>query len=140
MIATRVSVKHHFECRPKLARSGRHTFYRLLNLARSTGKHMRHLFPDDAACSGHGRRCQLGVFDLVNEQTLRGGGESHAGNGREDRRNETEKKVLFALNEDWLAKRREEPIDPAMPIIDPHHHLWDRGSRYLLDDLKHDII
>ena len=52
---------------------------------------------------------------------------------------ETEKKVLFAINEDWLAKRREEPIDPAMPIIDPHHHLWDRGSRYLLDDLKHDI-
>lgn len=52
---------------------------------------------------------------------------------------ETEKKVLFAIDEDWLAKRREEPIDPAMPIIDPHHHLWDRGSRYLLDELKHDI-
>ena len=45
---------------------------------------------------------------------------------------EIEKKVLFAINEDWLAKRREEPIDPAMPIIDPHHHLWERGSRYLL--------
>jgi predicted TIM-barrel fold metal-dependent hydrolase len=52
---------------------------------------------------------------------------------------ETEKKVLFAINEDWLAKRREEPIDPAMPIIDPHHHLWDRGSRYLLEELKCDI-
>ena len=52
---------------------------------------------------------------------------------------ETEKKILFAINEDWLALRREEPIDPAMPIIDPHHHLWDRGSRYLLDELKYDI-
>ncbi len=52
---------------------------------------------------------------------------------------ETEKKVLFAVNEDWLAKRIEEPIDPAMPIIDPHHHLWDRGSRYLFDEIKRDI-
>jgi L-fuconolactonase len=50
-----------------------------------------------------------------------------------------EKKILFAINEDWLAERREDPIDPAMPIIDPHHHLWDRGSRYLLDEIKQDI-
>jgi predicted TIM-barrel fold metal-dependent hydrolase len=52
---------------------------------------------------------------------------------------ETEKKILFAINEDWLSLRHEQPIDPAMPIIDPHHHLWDRGSRYLLDELKRDI-
>jgi predicted TIM-barrel fold metal-dependent hydrolase len=26
-----------------------------------------------------------------------------------------------------------------MPIIDPHHHLWDRGARYLLEELKRDI-
>jgi predicted TIM-barrel fold metal-dependent hydrolase len=53
---------------------------------------------------------------------------------------ETEKKVLFDVREDWLAKRREEPIDPAMPIIDPHHHLWERGgARYLLHDIKADI-
>jgi predicted TIM-barrel fold metal-dependent hydrolase len=53
---------------------------------------------------------------------------------------EHEQKVLFALDEAWLAKRREDPIDPAMPIIDVHHHLWERGgARYLLDDLKRDI-
>jgi hypothetical protein len=52
---------------------------------------------------------------------------------------EMEKKILFAISEDWLAQRREDPIDPAMPIIDPHHHLWDRGSRYLLDEIKQDI-
>jgi L-fuconolactonase len=52
---------------------------------------------------------------------------------------ETEKKILFAIDEDWLALRYEEPIDPAMPIIDPHHHLWDRGSRYLLEEMKQDI-
>jgi L-fuconolactonase len=52
---------------------------------------------------------------------------------------EMEKKILFAIDEDWLAQRREDPIDPAMPIIDPHHHLWDRGSRYLLDEIKQDI-
>ncbi|MEO7854891.1 MAG: amidohydrolase family protein [Rubrivivax sp.] len=33
----------------------------------------------------------------------------------------------------------EEVIDPARPIIDPHHHLWHRaGDRYLLDELLAD--
>ncbi len=30
----------------------------------------------------------------------------------------------------WLAKLREDILDPDLPIIDPHHHLWDRpGSK-----------
>jgi len=40
----------------------------------------------------------------------------------------------------WLALRQEEVLDPARPIVDPHHHLWDRGGqRYLLDDITSDI-
>ena len=50
-----------------------------------------------------------------------------------------EKKFIYQVNEDWLALRREEPIDRNLPIIDPHHHLWDRGLRYLFDELKDDI-
>ncbi len=39
----------------------------------------------------------------------------------------------------WLAKLTEEIIDPALPIVDPHHHLWERdGSRYYLDALLAD--
>ena len=39
------------------------------------------------------------------------------------------------VREDWLARRTEEALDPALPIVDPHHHLWDRPDwRYLLDD------
>jgi predicted TIM-barrel fold metal-dependent hydrolase len=35
---------------------------------------------------------------------------------------------------------REAAIDPALPICDPHHHLWDRdGSRYVLDQLLSDL-
>src|SRR4030088_2004054 len=42
--------------------------------------------------------------------------------------------------EDWLALRKEEIIDPARPIVDPHHHLWDRGGqRYLIEELVSDI-
>src|SRR6185369_18015714 len=26
---------------------------------------------------------------------------------------------------DWLAMRREEAIEPDLPIIDPHHHIWE---------------
>ncbi|HET6182651.1 MAG TPA: amidohydrolase family protein [Acetobacteraceae bacterium] len=39
----------------------------------------------------------------------------------------------------WLNKLREEVLEPDLPIIDPHHHLWDRpGSRYYLDELLAD--
>ena len=30
---------------------------------------------------------------------------------------------------EWLARTSEEVIDPEQPIIDPHHHLWDRRPR-----------
>ena len=41
---------------------------------------------------------------------------------------------------DWLALRKEEIIDPARPIVDPHHHLWDRGGqRYLIEEMAADI-
>ncbi|HRD77279.1 MAG TPA: amidohydrolase family protein [Hyphomicrobiaceae bacterium] len=40
---------------------------------------------------------------------------------------------------EWLAKVVEEIIEPDLPIIDPHHHLWEReGNRYLLDDILED--
>jgi predicted TIM-barrel fold metal-dependent hydrolase len=42
--------------------------------------------------------------------------------------------------EEWLALRKEEIIDPARPIVDPHHHLWDRGGqRYLIEEMAQDI-
>ena len=28
-------------------------------------------------------------------------------------------------NHDWLALTVEDPLDPDLPICDPHHHLWD---------------
>ncbi len=46
----------------------------------------------------------------------------------------------IAIRETWLAQRREEILEPGLPIIDPHHHLWDHpGERYLFDDLLCDI-
>ncbi len=41
---------------------------------------------------------------------------------------------------DWLAKLTEEVLDPAQPIVDPHHHLWKaRPDPYLLADLVADL-
>ena len=44
-------------------------------------------------------------------------------------------------DEAWLAKNPPEPIlEPDLPIIDTHHHLWDRGGhRYLLPDFLVDV-
>ena len=43
---------------------------------------------------------------------------------------------IFAPDEAWLARQpAEAPIEPELPIIDTHHHLWHRRShRYLLDE------
>jgi predicted TIM-barrel fold metal-dependent hydrolase len=42
--------------------------------------------------------------------------------------------------EEWLALHTEKVIDPTRPIIDPHHHLWDRGGvRYLIDEMSDDV-
>ncbi len=42
----------------------------------------------------------------------------------------------MADHDQWLALVREDIIDPAQPIVDPHHHLWDRPSwRYTVDEL-----
>jgi L-fuconolactonase len=39
----------------------------------------------------------------------------------------------------WLDSTKEEPLEPTLPIIDPHHHLWDRpNDRYMLEELVAD--
>jgi len=47
-------------------------------------------------------------------------------------------RTIAEPNETWLAKQpREAILDPALPIIDTHHHFWDRPDhRYLLDELR----
>src|SRR5712691_5511704 len=48
---------------------------------------------------------------------------------------------IYTPDEAWLATAPPEPIlDPDLPIVDPHHHLWLRGDhRYLLDELLADL-
>jgi predicted TIM-barrel fold metal-dependent hydrolase len=47
-----------------------------------------------------------------------------------------------ALDE-WLAQTKEDAIEPQLPIIDPHHHLWNTPERdpqkYLLEQLAADV-
>lgn len=45
------------------------------------------------------------------------------------------------VRQNWLALRGEAALDPGMPIVDAHHHLWDRpeGQRYLFDELLADM-
>jgi L-fuconolactonase len=48
-------------------------------------------------------------------------------------------------NAAWLDLTQEETLEPDLPIIDPHHHLWDaRGAhyvqqRYLMDEMAADM-
>jgi predicted TIM-barrel fold metal-dependent hydrolase len=45
-----------------------------------------------------------------------------------------------AVRPEWLASRHEPILEPDLPIVDPHHHLWDRpGARYMPYDLLDDI-
>ena len=46
----------------------------------------------------------------------------------------------LAVNQAWLDQYAEQPLEPLLPIIDPHHHLWDAPRpRYLLDELLADF-
>src|SRR5262249_527343 len=52
--------------------------------------------------------------------------------------------VSQATNADWLALTIEEPLEPNLPICDPHHHLWDfrptgGAPWYLLDEILADV-
>ncbi|HEY0425488.1 MAG TPA: amidohydrolase family protein [Rhodopila sp.] len=45
-----------------------------------------------------------------------------------------------AIDTDWLARHVEPILEPDLPIIDPHHHLWMRdGNTYLLPELLADL-
>ena len=45
-----------------------------------------------------------------------------------------------AIDDSWLGRLTEEIIEPDLPIIDPHHHMWIRdGNTYLLPELLDDV-
>jgi predicted TIM-barrel fold metal-dependent hydrolase len=48
---------------------------------------------------------------------------------------------IFPPNVAWLAQRPPEPIvEPDLPIVDAHHHLWERpDQRYLLPEFLADL-
>src|SRR5258708_12173853 len=37
----------------------------------------------------------------------------------------------------WVAKHSEPALEPGLPIVDPHHHLWQRASN---DYMFHDLL
>lgn len=47
--------------------------------------------------------------------------------------------ILKPADPEWLKKRQEEIIEPDLPIVDPHHHLWDAPrTRYMAEELLAD--
>jgi L-fuconolactonase len=43
-------------------------------------------------------------------------------------------------NDEWVERTQEDIIEPELPIIDAHHHLWVRGGhRYLLPEFVDDV-
>ena len=44
------------------------------------------------------------------------------------------------MHSDWIAKVVEDVLEPEIPILDPHHHLWlDEGHTgwpYTLEDFQ----
>lgn len=44
------------------------------------------------------------------------------------------------IRPEWIALGYESAVEPDLPIIDPHHHLWDpAGARYLFDEFRADL-
>jgi L-fuconolactonase len=46
----------------------------------------------------------------------------------------------ITIRSDWLAQHVEAALEPDLPIVDAHHHLWDLpGKRYLAEDFTDDL-
>jgi predicted TIM-barrel fold metal-dependent hydrolase len=46
---------------------------------------------------------------------------------------------MAAARNAWLQLTVETPVEPSLPICDPHHHFWDRpDGRYVVEDLLQD--
>jgi predicted TIM-barrel fold metal-dependent hydrolase len=46
----------------------------------------------------------------------------------------------FPVRPDWLAQHQEPILEPDLPIVDAHHHLWDRnGQPYFFFDFLEDL-
>src|SRR5262249_47747671 len=46
---------------------------------------------------------------------------------------------VIAPDPAWVAKLSEPALEPELPIVDPHHHLWQRaGNDYMFHDLLAD--
>lgn len=54
---------------------------------------------------------------------------------------ETKPKPMHPIaSQAWLDKVQEEILEPSLPIVDPHHHLWgDPRPQYLLDEFMADV-
>lgn len=53
---------------------------------------------------------------------------------------QTASRFAGQIDQEWLSKHTETILEPDLPIVDPHHHLWIRdGNVYLLPDLLEDI-
>ncbi|TDE35655.1 amidohydrolase family protein [Antarcticimicrobium sediminis] len=49
--------------------------------------------------------------------------------------------ILPTADPGWLSLHTEEILEPTLPIVDPHHHLWDspRVPRYLQEEFSADL-
>ncbi len=48
--------------------------------------------------------------------------------------------VHHPVRQAWLRQRQEQALLPELPIVDAHHHLWDRPrDRYLVDEFAQDL-
>ena len=48
--------------------------------------------------------------------------------------------VQAPVRQEWLARRTEQILEPGLPIVDPHHHLWDAPRyRYMFPELLADL-
>jgi L-fuconolactonase len=45
----------------------------------------------------------------------------------------------FHIDEVWLAQCEEAVLEPSLPIIDPHHHVWVRSTSYPPEQLLADM-
>ena len=48
--------------------------------------------------------------------------------------------VAKSGNYKWLQQQDEDILEPELPIIDPHHHLWDKNDQLIVSNKRNQEI
>jgi L-fuconolactonase len=80
------------------------------------------------------------ILDIIDARNAESSVNCQCRRGPESEMKEAKHTEYLEVRPEWLELHTEEALEPALPIIDSHHHLWNiSGWQYMLPDFLSDV-